>query len=218
MFKKQQIPYNLFFLFPFILWVVAGAVLSVMYSKEELFRMINGNHSGIADSVLYYATTMGEGEIIIPALLLIMILPQFRTWQYFFTALFCNIVPFLIQQSLKSYFAFPRPFAYFHNAYWIHYLYKWPYLSERSFPSGHSTGAFSFFCFVSLLLPPRYNKLGFVFFMLALSVCYSRVYLVAHFFEDVYIGSIIGSVSTVGVFYIMDKYQDFFFKRERAYT
>jgi membrane-associated phospholipid phosphatase len=214
LFRKRHIAYNPFFLFPFLLWVIGGGILCIVYNKEELFRAINGHHSAMADNAMFYATWMGDGNFIIPILFLIMLIPKFRNWQYFFTALMCNIIPFLIQQALKSYYSLPRPFNYFHNAYWIHYLpNKWPYLSERSFPSGHSAGAFSFFCFVALLLPARYYKLGFLFFICALLVSYSRVYLTAHFFEDVYIGSIVGAGTTTIVFLIMDRYKHYFFKK-----
>jgi membrane-associated phospholipid phosphatase len=89
----------------------------------------------------------------------------------------------------------------------MHYRPEWPVLLERSFPSGHSEGAFSFLCFLSLLLPYRYNKLGILFFLLALTVCYSRIYLAAHFFEDVYAGSIIGTVATTLIFSFMVRYK-----------
>ena len=177
------------------------------HHTHSLYHAINTSYNGALDEVMYYRTWLGQGSVIVPALALIMLIPAFRNLWYFFTALLCNIIPFFLEQILKSVFNAPRPHLLFYDRLWMHYLPKWPYLLERSFPSGHSEGAFSFFCFLSLLLPPRYSKMGFLFFVLALAVCYSRIYLAAHFFEDVYAGSIIGAVATTLIFSYMVRFR-----------
>ncbi len=218
MLKGRKISYNPFFFFPFLLWVVAGGILLLMFSRRDLFYAINTNYNGALDAMMYYLTSLGEGSVIIAVLALIMLMPAYRSWWYFLSALLCNIIPFFIQQLLKSAFNRPRPHLLFYDKLWMHSLPDWPVLLERSFPSGHSEGAFSFFCFLSLLLPPRYNKLGFLFFALALGVCYSRVYLAAHFFEDVYAGSIIGAVSTTLIFSFMNRYKDRLIRKNGTFS
>ncbi len=205
--RAGKISYNPFFFFPFLLWVIAGGIILVAFTRRDIFHVVNTNYNGVLDNLMYYITWLGEGAVIITVLALVMLIPAYRSWWYFFTALLCNLIPFFLQQILKSYFNFPRPHLLFYDKLWMHYLPDWPYLLERSFPSGHSEGAFSFFCFLSLLLPPRYNKLGILFFLLALTVCYSRLYLAAHFFEDVYAGSIIGAVTTTLIFSFMTRYK-----------
>ena len=187
---------------------MAGSVLLASYTNKDIFFAINTHYNDTADTIMYYTSMIGEGEIIVLVLLALLSLPRFRNWWYFLTALFCNIIPFFIEQLLKRVFNSPRPLIYLHNADWIHYVNKWPYLTERSFPSGHSAGAFSFFCFLSLLLPVKYRFLGLLFFLLAIAVCYSRIYLTAHFFSDVYAGSILGTVITTFIFFIMTKYKN----------
>ena len=164
---------------------MSGGLLFLFVSKRDLFFAVNTHYGPIANNAMYYITWLGEGTVITVVLFLLMLIPSLRTRWYFFTALFCNIIPFFIQQTLKSVFDAPRPRLLYYDRPWLHYLPDWPVLLSRGFPSGHSAGAFSFFCFLSLLLPPRYNKLGFVFFLLALGVCYSRLYLAdnAHFFH-----------------------------------
>jgi membrane-associated phospholipid phosphatase len=85
---------------------------------------------------------------------------------------------------------------------------------ERSFPSGHTTGAFCLFCFLAILLPPRYKPLGLVCFLVALAVGWSRMYLAAHFFLDVYVGSILATVFVVCVVALMNRNQGRFFKQD----
>ena len=216
MHKKQYISYNPYFIFPFIIWMVAGGFLLRAYGKQELFTIINTRSSDIGDMVMYYITVLGQAEIIIPLLLLLMVIPAFRNWWYFVTAALCNLVPFFIQHFIKTWLNLPRPRLLIQDTSQIHYLPHWPVLLHTSFPSGHSEGAFSFFCFLSLLLPAVYRKYGFLFFLFALSVCYSRIYLAAHFFEDVYVGSLIGTVATTLVFSVMYKYREVFFKKKRV--
>jgi membrane-associated phospholipid phosphatase len=197
--------------------VVAGGIALMVFSRQVLFATVNTHYTDIADTVMYYITCMGQVEVIIPVLLLVFFIPAYRNWWYIISALLCNLVPLLIQQMLKVYFSHPRPLFYFKHAKWIHFLHSWPELLQWSFPSGHSEGAFSFFCFLSLLLPAKYNKLGFLFFLLALSVCYSRLYLAAHFFDDVYAGSIVGTVVTTLVFAVMNKYKDHFYRKSNTF-
>ena len=178
------------------------------FSRRDIFYVVNTGYDDALDNIMYYSTWMGEGSVIVAVLALLMLVPRFRNAWYFILAVCCNIIPFFIQQILKSAFNAPRPHLRYYDRLWMHSLPDWPVLLERSFPSGHSAGAASFFCFLSLLLPPRYNKLGFVFFALALLVCYSRLYLAAHFFEDVYAGSIIGVVTTTFIFTFMTRYKD----------
>jgi len=206
-------PLNLYFIIPFILWMITGGILLLSVSKRTLFEMVNTHYTVFLDHLMYWLSWTAQGEFITVVLLLLMIIPRFRNLWYFITATLCNVIPLLIQQSLKSWFEWPRPMNYFRGASWIHITRDWPWLMDRSFPSGHSQGAFSFFCFLSLLLPVKYRWVGFCFFIVAISVCYSRLYLAAHFFADVYVGSMIGAVGTTVIFAVMLHYRSRFFKR-----
>ncbi len=191
---------------PFVLWLLAGAVLLISFDQFALFRTINGHYSPFLNELMFHATKMGQAEVIIPVLAGLMLLKKYRNWWYFTLATASNVIPMLLQQSLKSIFDKPRPMHYFEHTTWLHILENWDRVFERSFPSGHTQGAFSFFCFLSILLPQRYRMVGAVLFLLALLVGYSRVYLAAHFVADVYAGSIIGALGTPIVFVLMSKY------------
>ncbi len=205
--KKFRIPYNPYFLIPFVLWIIAGGILIMAFDKKILFFAVNTRYSAFGDILMYYITMLGQAEVIIPVLLALMILPRFRNWWYFTTALLCNVFPFIIHHFIKGYLNHPRPRLLYENLPELHYLPEWPRLLHSGFPSGHSQGAFSFFCFLSLILVGKNRKLGVLFFMLALAAGYSRIYLTAHFFEDVYAGSIFGTVVTTLVFSVMEYYK-----------
>ncbi len=208
MLRKRNISYNPWFFFPFLAWIVIGAVLQLLFTKDQLFFAINTHYTPFADVVMYYTTWLGEGWFIVILLLLLFAVSRFRNLWYFITATLCSLIPMAIQQGLKEFFKAPRPRSYFHDTTVMHFVSTWPSLVNNSFPSGHSEGAFSFFCFASLLLPEKYRKFGLLFFLVGLCVCYSRIYLTAHFFADVYAGSIIGGVVTTVVYSLMSRYKD----------
>lgn len=205
--------YNPFFIIPFILWIIAGGIALAIYDKETLFAAFNTHHSSVGDMLMEYVTFMGEGSFITIVLLLLLGFSRLRNWWYFTTAVIAGVLPSLITQVIKSATKAPRPLKYFNEAPWIHTLPEWPRVMERSFPSGHSCGAFSLFCLLALLLPPKVRPLGLVFFVCALAVAYSRMYLAAHFFEDIYVGSIIGGCFSMFTIAVMKRYQPAFFKK-----
>lgn len=186
--------------------MVVGAVLLLSYSRFDLFKLINGHYTPLMNEVMFYATWMGEATVIIPALVAVMLVPKYRNAWFVTLATACNVVPMVVQQSVKSLLNWPRPMHFFEHNGMAHMMDNWDRIFERSFPSGHSEGAFSFLCFLSILLMPKYKALGLVFFVLAVSASYSRVYLGAHFFEDVYAGSIIGVVVCTAVYVVMHRY------------
>ncbi len=212
--KRTYSSYNLYFIVPFILWIIVGGILLLSFDKTTLFAAVNTHYNSVADQVFYFASEFGEAYTIIAALLVLLGMSSLRNWWFFTSALVCNIIPTIVEQQMKHYFNAPRPINYFHNAAWIHVGDNWPVLMTYSFPSGHSTGSFAFFCFLSLLLKEKYKKWGLLFFVLAMVVCYSRMYLAAHFFADVYCGSIIGGAMCIMLFAVMRKYQYLFFKKE----
>ena len=207
--NKFRLVYNPFFHGLLLLWVVAGAVLLSSFDKRTLFETVNSHYTDFWNVGMYIITFIGQPEVIIPVLLLLTVFRQFRNWWYILTAIVCNVAPLIVQQTMKHLMYHPRPLKFFSHAEWIHFEKAlWPELTgNNSFPSGHSQGAFSFFCFLSLLLPAKYRPFGALFFFAALSVCYSRMYLAAHFFADVYTGSIIGAVTTTLLFSIMQVYR-----------
>lgn len=202
---KVYVSYNPFFLVPFLIWLVVGAGLLLGFDRKELFSSINSHYSNFGDVMMSLITFMGEGIFIFPVVALLFIAEKkYRNWRFFAAIGLANIGAFLLSQILKSAFNYPRPLLYFQEAGWIHILPEWERYFQRSFPSGHATGAFAILCFLSLLLVPKNRGWGLLFFILAFLVGYSRVYLAAHFFADVYVGSIIGtffSILAVAVFY-----------------
>jgi hypothetical protein len=161
-----------------------------------------------------YITSMGEALFIIVVLTALMVFKERnRNLWYFIAATLSGVLPAVISQLIKSAESAPRPLKVLDKVSWIHILPEWPRLMERSFPSGHTTGAFSLFCFIALILPYKSRWYGALFFTLALSVAYSRMYLAAHFFVDVYAGSILGAGFSLLVVTVMNTCSHYFFPK-----
>ena len=74
----------------------------------------------------------------------------------------------------------------------------------NTFPSGHTSSAFSLAFLLTLLFAQQRPWLATVFFTAALLVAFSRVYIMQHFFVDVYVGSVVGTASTLMFWAIFD--------------
>ncbi len=203
---------NPYFFVPFILWLIVGGVCLSVWSHEELFIAINSRNSPWLDNLMFQITHIGEGVVIGIVLLALMLKRSFRNWWYFLTALLCSTIPALVTQFLKRSFGKPRPLSFFSDAGWIHNDSDWTKFYHNSFPSGHTTGTFSMFCLLACLLPKRYQPFGLLFLILAVLNGISRVYVAAHFFEDIYVGSIVGTGVALLLFSVMKHYLSAFFK------
>jgi membrane-associated phospholipid phosphatase len=203
--KKFRIVFNPFFMVPFVGWLLLGGLLMLCFDKYMLFFLINSNNNKFLDVLMERVTIFGEAKVVIPILLVPFTLKRFRNWRYFVSATLCNFVPFVLQQCLKYGFDAPRPMNFFRETdIPLHFLPSWELLFARSFPSGHSVGAFSLFCFLANILPAKYAKMGAFFFFAAALVGYSRVYLTAHYFTDVFVGSFVGVGLTTLAYSLME--------------
>lgn len=191
-----------------LLWLVVGGIMLVREDNRGIYRAINEQHTPFLDTILPYVTHMGEATFIIPVLFLLFLFPRFRKGRFALALVLCNIAPFLVVQAIKGLVNAPRPLLYFNNASWINRVAGQPENFFYSFPSGHSEGSFALFCFLSLILPRRYSPVGILFFLIALSIGYSRMYLSQHFFADVYAGSLLGTFCCAAVFWIINPFRD----------
>jgi len=192
---------NLWFFVPFLVWIITGAALQLFFfSHGELFLAINSANSPLADVLMTGLTYIGDGVTfgIMLAIILIM-----RRYRMFFNAAAILALVTLLVQTAKHFFNQPRPIQYFADATVIHTV-KWVTVhGSCSFPSGHTTTAFAMFSF--LALSSKNKQMGLLFMMLGLTAAWSRIYLAQHFFIDVYVGSIIGTLSSVFVYTLFEQ-------------
>lgn len=213
--ERPYISYNPYFIIPFLIWVVIGGIALLFHDRQVLFAMVNTRHTETVDILMVLCTRMGEGIVSVVLLSALLFIPSLRNKWYVIAALLTNALPALLTQVIKSSINAPRPLTVFKGAQWVHTLPEWPRLMERSFPSGHTCAAFCLFCFLSFFLSYGHRAWAILFFLLALLVGYSRLYLAAHFFHDIYAGSILGTTFTIGMMFLLEHYRGYFFRYVR---
>jgi membrane-associated phospholipid phosphatase len=193
---------NFPFFLPYFLFLLAGGIFQLSYSKADIFFFINRNYHSLADYFFRYLTHIGDGIFYIGV---ILFLAAF-SYRKALIGVFCFAGSSLLSQLLKKLvFADElRPKAFFEKSmHTLHVVEGVTLHAYNSFPSGHATTAFSVFCLLTILF--RNKQLGYLWFVLAFLAGYSRVYLSQHFFGDIYAGSLIGVMSTVLLYYWLTK-------------
>jgi membrane-associated phospholipid phosphatase len=194
---------NLSFLLPYLVFLLSGAALIIANSKANTHLEFNSYHNSFFDVFFRYVTNLGDGVAAILAVIILLTV-KFR---YALIVGLANIISATITQTLKhTVFAdVVRPKKFFEG---VHDLYFVPGVDNylyNSFPSGHSTCAFSLYFSLALIVESKVSK--FILFGIAFLVGCSRIYLSQHFLEDVYAGSLIGVVTSFVVFYYVQKNQ-----------
>ncbi len=151
----------------------------------KLFYLINKNCSNrIFDFLMPFISELGSIEVLILISLAIFFLMK-RRKKKVAILLFAGIaITYLIVYFLKNWIARPRPFAVLPDVHLIIYGKK-----GLSFPSGHAAQSF-----MAATILSRFFRRYMIFFVIALFVCFSRVYVGLHFISDVVAGALIGTL------------------------
>jgi membrane-associated phospholipid phosphatase len=194
---------NAAFLFPYLLFLITGAVFILINTKAETHLEFNRHHNAFFDHFFRFATYLGEGFAVLLTVVILLVVSYRST----LIVALANILSGLITQTLKHtvFEDVVRPKKFFEG---IHDLYLVPEVENHlynSFPSGHSTSAFALYFSLALVLKKK--SLKFLCFVLAMMVGYSRIYLSQHFLEDVYAGSIIGVACALLIFIVIQNSQ-----------
>lgn len=187
------------FLIPFAVWVVVGAGVIMLSDQEELHVAINQFNHPILDVLFKYGTHIGDG--LFGAF--IVLLGFIYKLRYGVIGLLGLAGSGALTQLLKRlvFGDHARPSLALQHMGDLHFVEGIALHSHHSFPSGHATAAFATFLFLALIAKNQF--LGFICFLIALFAAFSRVYISQHFFEDVYVGSIIGTSVTLLAVYLL---------------
>ena len=196
--------------------ILLSTILGMLYvyPKLELHLMLNPHHTGIQDTFFQYFSILAEGPLYVLALLPML-------WKKFRLPLFfalCELSAGTILQVLKHIISHPRPVSAFeeYSDAVLPVVQGVDLHHSNSFPSGHASTFFVFCTCCVLLLAYRYGQrvrqnsqescilpcvLAVLLVAFAALGAYSRIYLSQHFLSDVCVGSIIGVVTPLLMFY-----------------
>jgi membrane-associated phospholipid phosphatase len=188
------------FLGVFAVYLVIGAFSFLCYQQGSETLFFDRHHTPLRDSVFAFLTLLAEWV----ALTAIGIALLFIRLKYLFVYLIDLLVVALVIFFLK-FRVFPdrvRP-ALFMSHYKLHFVQNVPILTENSFPSGHTAVAFSVAFLLAIFM--RRTWASMLLLGLAFLVGISRMYLMEHFWIDVYFGSLIGILITLLVYIGLQK-------------
>lgn len=173
------------------IWLVLGIVLQIVFSQEDIFLFANQKcNATFYDFLFYYWSGFGRGETALVLFIFFIFLLNYKSKQFLFAVIATAILASTATRTLKYYFSCPRPLVELAGK--VRIPPHADYLYQLSFPSGHTLGAFALSSFIAFILPQKYRYWSILAFIMAIGVGFSRMYLGAHFFKDIYIGSIIG--------------------------
>ncbi len=204
----------------FIFMIAAVLLFSsplLFIDKEIPTLWLNQYHSPFLDSLFYYFTYLGDGLILIPVLLFLLF--KSYVWAGFF-ALFTVIEAILVQLVLKKgFFAhLDRPSAYIENFNELHQVAEVHMHGLHTFPSGHTQTIFLVIVFLAIAIQKKSNILNVVLLLIAIITALSRVYLLQHFFVDIWVGALIGISIPVITIYLLQRFHKFPMSEKKLFS
>lgn len=178
---------RIFYLTFTAIWLL-GLYHQLTSSQFALSIWVNNWHTPALDRLMVWLTNAGDGIwlTIVGAALIIL---RKKWW---LAIIACLSIPSVVTQLLKHqvFSDAKRPSVLMANIPDLYYVKDVVMNELNSFPSGHTTAAFSLYTLIALLIPHKSS--GWVWACLATLIALSRVYLLQHFWADILAGSIIG--------------------------
>ena len=191
------------FLLPFaILWLAVGGI-QLVYSQSSIIISINDLWTPAADFLFRYGTHLGAGAFVVVVALLILL----YSYRSALLVVLSYALSGIIVQVCKH-FLFTdihRPWYIMAKvAPWLHKVEGVRMYENSSFPSGHTTSAFALFAMLAFMSREPWKKA--LYLLPAVMVAYSRMYLLQHFLIDVCVGSLLGVMSSILLYYYIEEY------------
>lgn len=170
-------------------FVVLGALLFMFMDSSYIVLIVNNlTTSAHLDSIMKPYTDLATGWALLALAVLLLLFVSLR---YSAMMCVCGIVGNIAVYILKRYVFFNemRPTVEFGLHQFSHVMANYSYLEKYSFPSGHTMAAFVIAGILSSFIKNKYAQIGF--FAYAILIAFSRIYLLEHFYRDVFWGAII---------------------------
>lgn len=191
-------------LIPFLgIWLLA--IFFFQYPKGEVVLLMNRAHSPLWDFVFTKLSSIGNALSIFFFLAIVL-------WRYELKFLYFFVLAFLLESLViivckNVFFSHePRPYLFFEAQGildQVDFVEGVKVNKRRSFPSGHTAYSFCMATFFALKINKKY--IAFFLAIFAAFVGMSRMYLVQHFFVDVFTGAMVGIIGTATAYYLVFK-------------
>ncbi|MBN2830501.1 MAG: phosphatase PAP2 family protein [Candidatus Cloacimonetes bacterium] len=180
--------------------ITVATISSILFfSEEEMREVIQNNHTPFLNETSKVAKYLGEGKYIFPAYIFVggfgFISGSEKTVETGLLGLGGALASTAVSTALKMATQRSRPFNERGEDFWNRSSFSY----DTSFPSGHTTLAFSVATVMSHQYAQNRPVLSAAFYAAATLTGLSRMYDDKHWTTDVFVGSIIGYSVTKGV-------------------
>lgn len=198
---KDLIKKNFSFISIYLVFALAVSLLIGSMGKLNAQLFANQFHSPFFDYTFFWSTKIVEWF----SFIVILGILALKGAKLAINGLLIYAITALATFSLKRlvFFHELRPTSLLNDLRLLPSQFEFSQLSSHSFPSGHTTAAFTLFCYLTLISSQK--KLGYVYGIIAVLIGYSRVYLSQHFFQDILAGATIGIVVTFVSHFFLNK-------------
>lgn len=185
--KRKKNIGNWYIFYYLIITSICGLIF-FSFEKGDLELFVNSHHHSFLDHFFMFITVFGDGAMLIPIIIMLSIYrfsyAIFMLWTALFHLLFVSLGKNLIFKGT------PRPAEFLKDVDFYQIpgfeIHHW-----NSFPSGHTATAFAMTCGLAFLFSKN-KKLQLSLLAMGCLIGFSRVYLMQHFFLDVWAGSLVG--------------------------
>lgn len=186
------------FLAVFIVFAAPLAYGVLTLDHLELHRRMHPFHSPGMDFFFRNVTHLADGWVPTIVSLLVLVFRDVRS--FLMVGLSCAFSAIGVQFLKRVPFAqVDRPFMFKEELGDLHWVEGLELHHHFSFPSGHSTAAFSMCLgFAVWIARPSWSV---CLALLAWLLAYSRVYLSQHFTEDILVGATLGTVTAYAMYH-----------------
>ena len=193
---------NRAFFLPYLTFLVFCSIALLLFDKNGLHIAINQKSHPIADVFFQYITYLGDGRMLVIYALILLFIKYRYVLILLISSLLMGITTFVLKTQVFD--SALRPKSYFENIYQLRLVPGVENYLHNSMPSGHTATAFCIFTGFAIMAKNKNS--GFLFFLIAVLIGFSRIYLSQHFLADVLIGSLIGVFLVLLVYYCFEKY------------
>ena len=185
---------NRYYLLVYAFFALSLVVYQFNFEQTEAIFFFSDHRNIVLNTFFAFITRLGEELVYVLLVLYAFLWLKDKVLSLHITLI--GTVVLIVSSLMKVIFQHPRPlrviteahqFATFHLIEGVEQLSGY-----NSFPSGHTTSAFALYGFFAFTMCQKtWQQLALL--ALAILVGLSRIYLAAHFPEDVLFGSVLGT-------------------------
>jgi membrane-associated phospholipid phosphatase len=184
-------------------YVLLGALYLYTHHQGDEILFINALHFAGADYFFKYVTHLGDGLFFGIVILLFLLFVSY--YQAILGMLVFVLSTVMVQIPKRYIFENEnRPVKYFFGKVKLYLVDGVDVHHFNSFPSGHTGSAFALAMLLTLYSKNKWYSV--LYFLVALNVAISRMYLCQHFLRDVYVGAILGVMSALIIYGFAENY------------